>query len=366
MNLGLFVSAISSERAFYTSTRLAYAATDRGHDVFYLDAGSFVYGPGTTLAANVRRAPRVAGRDYDAFVRGVQEAAPEVLRVEDLDAVILRNDPAEDARERPWAVDTGIVFGQAARERGVVVINDPAGLAKAANKAYLQEFPDRVRPRTLIARETDAINSFVEQLGSRVVLKPLLGAKGDKVFFVGGPDDPNLNQVIETIRESGYIVAQEFLDQATEGDVRMFMLDGEPLRHGDAWAAFRRRPAAKELRSNMAAGARAERCDVGPVELGIARAIGPRLRADGMLLVGLDIVGDKLVEVNVQSPGGLGSIERLSGVDFAPIIIAAVERRVAAEEESKGGNMRANEDPVPRPDPAPSPPRPGTPRSRGR
>ncbi|MFN2587038.1 MAG: hypothetical protein ABR613_02810 [Actinomycetota bacterium] len=80
----------------------------------------------------------------------------------------------------------------------------------------------------------------------------------------------------------------------------------------------------------MAAGGRAERCEIGAVELDIAHAVGPRLRADGMSLVGLDIVGDKLVEVNVQSPGGLGSIETFTGVDFAPLIIAAIERRVAA------------------------------------
>ncbi|MDQ3914449.1 MAG: glutathione synthase [Actinomycetota bacterium] len=330
MRVGLFVSSIDGELATHTTTRLAHAAVGRGHDVFYLDSESFVYGSAEVLGAVARRAPGGRGRDFDDFVTQVKAGPPEAIRVDELDTLILRNDPAEDATERPWAVDLGIVFGHAAKERGVLVLNDPAGLARAANKTYLQEFPPDVRPRTLIARDADAIKSFVDAVSGKVVLKPLLGAKGEKVFFLSGAGDPNLNQVIDAIREDGYLVAQEFLEAASEGDVRFFMLDGEPLRHEGRFAAFRRRPASEELRSNMYSGGTAEAHEVGDTELRIARAMGPRLRRDGMFLVGLDIVGDKVVEVNVQSPAGFVSIERFTGIDFGPVVIEAVERQVAA------------------------------------
>lgn len=364
MKIAFFVSSIAAEEPTHTTTRLAHAAARLGHDVFYVDAGGFVLGPEANLAANSRRARATDDHAYDRFVTLMKDAPPEAVRVEDLDVLILRNDPPEDARERPWAVDTGIVFGHAAQERGVLVVNSPAGLAKGANKAYLHELPRHVLPRTLIARDADTIKAFAEGLAGPLVLKPLLGAKGDKVFFLDGPDDANLNQVIATIADDGYVVAQEFLEAAREGDVRLFMVDGEPLRDGDRWAAFRRRPASGDLRSNMGAGGTAEPHEIGADELTVAEAIGPVLRRDGMLLVGLDIVGDKLVEVNVQSPGGLFSIERFTGVDFAPLIVRKIEeyvrgRTITATEEDRP----MHEDPLPRPDPSPSPPRPGSPKT---
>ena len=330
MRVGLFVSSIDDEAATHTTTRLAHGAVERGHDVFYLDSDSFVYASTEVLAAVARRAPEPRGRDFEDFVTKVKTGPPETIRVDELDALILRNDPAEDATERPWAVDLGIVFGHAAKERGVLVLNDPAGLAKAANKTYLQEFPEEIRPRTLIARDADAIKSFVEATSGKVVLKPLLGAKGEKVFFLSGASDPNLNQVIDAIREDGYVVVQEFLEAASDGDVRLFMLDGEPLRHDGRWAAFRRRPSEEELRSNMYSGGTAEPHEIGDAERRIAEAMGPRLRRDGMFLVGLDIVGDKVVEVNVQSAAGFLSIETFTGIDFGPVVMEAVERKVTA------------------------------------
>ncbi|MDQ3957208.1 MAG: glutathione synthase [Actinomycetota bacterium] len=329
MRVGLFVSSIEGELAAHTTTRLAHAAVERGHDVFYLDSESFVYGSAEVLGAVARRAPADRGRDFEDFVTKVKTGPPETIRVDELDTLMLRNEPAEDATDRPWAVDLAVVFGHAAKERGVLVLNDPAGLARAANKTYLQEFPAEVRPRTLIARDADAIKSFVDATGGKVVLKPLLGAKGEKVFFLSGASDPNLNQVIDAIREDGYVVVQEFLEEGSEGDVRLFMLDGEPLSHRGRWAAFRRRPSSDELRSNMYSGGTAEPCEIGDAELRIARTMGPRLRRDGMFLVGLDIVGDKVVEVNVQSPAGFTSIERFTGIDFGPVVIEAVERKVA-------------------------------------
>jgi glutathione synthase len=330
VKLAFFVSSIGTEKPEYTTTRLARAAVKLGHEVFYVAAGGFCHGPEDAMGTVARPAPSDASLDLEDFCDQMQEAEPVYLDMTELGAVMLRNDPSEDIEDRPWAVDVGIVFGQLAMSHGVTVVNDPLWLSKAANKLYMEEFPSEVRPKTLVARDIDAIKRFVEGLNGKAVLKPLLGAKGQSVFFVQGPDDPNLNQIIDTIRSDGYVVAQEFLEGAEDGDVRFFMLNGEPLRSNGSFAAFRRRPAEGDLRSNISAGGKSEAVDIGEDELKVARTIGPKLAADGMFLAGLDIVGDKLVEVNVQSPGGLGSIEAFTGIDFAPIVIEALVKRAEA------------------------------------
>ena len=324
MKLGMFVNEVEQEKPEYTTTRLALAATQMGHDVYYVGAGDFSYQPNDAVQLCSKRAPEGSG-SREEYLEAVQSNTECHLDVAELDVLMLRNDPAEDISARPWAAATHIVFGHIAQSLGVAVVNDPAGLARAANKLYLQEFPPHVRPKTLIARDEEEIKSFVEDIGGRAVLKPLLGAKGDRVFFAQGPDDPNLNQFVEAVKDQGYVVVQEFLEAAKDGDVRMFLLDGKPLEKDGRYAAFRRRPADDELRSNMSAGGTAEAFEVSEKELAIVEAVGPKLREDGMFLAGLDIVGDKLVEANVETPGGLESVQRLTGIDFAPVIVQAME-----------------------------------------
>jgi glutathione synthase len=241
----------------------------------------------------------------------------------------MRNDPAEDAVVRPWAVTSGVLFGQLAVARGVLVVNHPGSLANATNKTYFQHFPATARPRTLISRDPAAISSFVEELGGSAVLKPLQGSGGGGVFFVSDDELPNLHQIVETILRDGYVVVQETVPGAEEGDVRLFAMNGDPLQRDGAYAAFRRVNETSDPRSNMHVGGKSEPVEVTDEMLAIAELTRPKLVADGMFLVGLDIVGDKLMEVNVFSPGGFGSAQRVSGVDFADAVIEALERKVA-------------------------------------
>ena len=126
----------------------------------------------------------------------------------------------------------------------------------------------------------------------------------------------------------GYIVVQEVLPKAEKGDVRMFMMNGEPLMAGGEYAAFRRVNMTGDRRSNVRAGGSIEPAKVTPAMLELADLVRPKLLLDGMFLVGLDVVGDKLMEVNVFSPGGLGSAEKLYGVNFADVVIDALEHKV--------------------------------------
>jgi glutathione synthase len=248
--------------------------------------------------------------------------------MDEFDVVMLRNDPADDAETDPWRNNAGVAFGQLIASSGVLVVNDPTSLANALSKAYFQHFPEIVRPRTLISRDEDMIEAFIKDLGGKAVLKPLQGSGGAGVFLVDRKEAPNLKQIIEAISRDGYVVAQEYLPEAAKGDVRLFVMNGEPLMLDGKYAAFRRTNTTKDIRSNMSAGGKATKVAVTDEMLEMVEVVRPKLVADGMFLVGLDIVGDKLMEINVFSPGGLGSAQALYEVNFAPAIIGELERKV--------------------------------------
>ena len=336
MRIGFVVNQVMTEKPEYTTTRLGLAATRRDHQTWLMGVDDFAHEPDGTVTAHARTSGRPESASLDAYLEEVRGHAgrQEQILVDELDVLFMRNDPAEDAIDRPWAVTSGVLFGQLAVARGVLVVNDPASLANATNKTYFQHFPGIARPRTLISRDPAAIGAFVEDLAGSAVLKPLQGSGGGGVFFVSDDESPNLNQIIETILRDGYVVAQEQLPDAERGDVRLFAMNGEPLQRGGAYAAFRRVNETPDPRSNMHVGGKSEPVEVTDKMLALAELARPKLVADGMFLAGLDIVGDKLMEVNVFSPGGLGSVQRVSGVDFADLVIEALERKVAIRDHN--------------------------------
>jgi glutathione synthase len=337
VNIAFLVNDVSTERPLYSTTQMAMEAVARGHDVWYFGVGEFShthddpYGDPycDVVCANARQAPQRRHRKPEAFLEAVQEATPQPLRVAPagLDVLVLRNDIAQDI-ERPWAQWAGVLFGQLAVRRGVIVVNDPYGLAQAMNKLYLLHFPPEVRPATLVTRDPDQVRAFIAERGGHAVLKPLVGSGGQSVFMVHPHEDANVNQIIEVICRDGYLVAQEYLPAAEKGDVRLLLLDGRPLTVDGAYAAFRRIPQGADPRSNTTAGGTEQPATVDGTVLALAEAVRPKLKQDGMFFVGLDIAGDKLMEINVFSPGGLVGSARLTGVDFTPAVIASLERKV--------------------------------------
>ena len=325
MKLGIFVNDVATEKPEYTTTRLAMAAVNRGHEVWYMGAGDFAYDPDDALRAQARQA-QPGHSDVAEFLGALE---PGRFTVEGLDALWLRSDPADDGPNRSWAQTAGLLFGGLADRRGVMVVNNPAGMSLALNKLYLHHFPAEVRPATLITRDPEEVRTFVESHGGRAVIKPLQGSGGQGVFIVSEDDTANLDQMIEAVTRDGYLIAQEQLPAAADGDVRLFLLDGKPLHCDGAYAAFRRVPSEGEARANMTAGASVEAAEVDDTMLHLAELVGPRLAEDGMFLAGLDIIGDRILEINVFSPGGLGSIQSLTGVDFNEIVVDALERKVS-------------------------------------
>jgi glutathione synthase len=329
MKIGFVVNSIDAEEAVYTTTRLARAAHNRGHEAWMMGVGDFAYDPDDQTRARARCAPGKEYKSEETYFAAVQgeKCTRERIDVSKLDVLMLRNDPADD-KERPWAMTAGIIFGQLAVAQGVLVLNDPTGLADALNKMYFQHFPEPVRPRTLITRDVDEVRSFVAQEKGKAVLKPLVGSGGESVFIIEDGEPANLSQMVEAITRDGYLVAQEYLPQAKKGDVRLFIMNGRPLEKDGKYAAFRRVNVKGEGRSNMAAGGSAEKVEVTDKMLAIAEIVRPKLVQDGMFLVGLDIVGDKLMEINVFTPGGLGSAQRFAEIDFAEVVVQEIERKV--------------------------------------
>ena len=335
MRIAFLINSYETEKATYTTTRLGLAAHRAGHDVRYLTVEDFVCDSDESLRVRLR-APGGTYKAITTFHQGVcgPDCETEVLPVEALDVIVLRNDPADDSGERPWAQSAGIVFGQLAAQRGVLVVNDPEGLAKAVNKVYFQRFPEAARPKTLITRHEDDVNRFLDEHGGNAVLKPFQGSGGDGVFVIREGDHANLNQIIESVSRNGYVVVQEYLEDAVGTDIRMFLLNGRPLQRDGVYAALRRRSSGEDIRSNISAGGSAELAEIGETELRLAEMVRPQLIQDGMFMVGLDIAGDHLLEVNVFSPGGLGGIADLTGVDFTTDVIEALERKVDARRRS--------------------------------
>jgi glutathione synthase len=330
MKIGFVVNRVSTEHPQYTTTRLALAASRRGHDTWLMGVDDFSHRVDGSVAAHARTAKAKEHEDLQAYLDDVQADEPtDAICVDELDVLVIRNDPADDMVERPWAVTSGILFGQLSVARGTLVVNDPNSLANAVNKTYFQHFPEAVRPRTLISRDSAEIADFVDAMGGQAVLKPLQGSGGSGVFFVSSDESPNLNQMIDALGRDGYVVAQEALPEADEGDVRVFVMNGEPLMAGDQHAAFRRVNTTGDKRSNMRVGGEARPAKVTDAILEVVDAVRPKLIADGMFLVGLDIVGEKLMEVNVFSPGGLGSCESLYKTSFTDVVIDALEHKVA-------------------------------------
>ena len=329
MKIGFIVNDVMTEESGFTTTRLAHAAHQEGHESYLMGVGDVAYDPDEFVRARARSAPKdrryKSSESYLADIQG-KKGATHRITIDELDVLMLRNVPSDDYLKRPWAATAAAEFGRVAMRHGVIVVNDPNGLAKANTKMYFQLFPEEIRPRTLITRDRDEIKAFAKEEG-RCVLKPLQGSGGASVFLVQQSDIPNLNQMIDAVSRDGFVICQEYLSAAEEGDMRLFVMNGRPLQVKGKYAAFRRTRSGGDMRSNLHVGGKLAPAEVSLKDLKIAEIVRPKLVQDGMFLVGLDIVGDKLMEINVFSPGGLGSAQKFTKINFAKYVINALDRK---------------------------------------
>ncbi len=233
-----------------------------------------------------------------------------------MDVVLLRQDPPFD-----MAYITSTHLLERVHPK-TLVVNDPAWVRNSPEKIFVTEFED-LMPKTLITRDVGEIARFREEMGD-IILKPLYGNGGAGVFH-SSRDDRNFSSLLEMFgqmfREP--FIAQQYLPAVRKGDKRILLVDGEPV------GAINRVPAEHDSRSNMHVGGRAEPTDLTPREREICARIGPALKARGFLLVGIDVIGDYMTEINVTSPTGLREVKRFGGADIAALLWDAIEAKRA-------------------------------------
>ncbi len=284
----------------------------RGHRMHYALPGSLGVSAGraTALLAPLQ----VRDQSTDWFGLGT----PRRLALEQMDVVLMRRDPPVDAE---YIHDTQVL--SLAADRGTCVVNDPRGLRDMNEKLYALRFPE-LCPPTLVSRSAAELRGFVEEHGD-CVLKPLDGMGGRSIFRSHG-DDANLNVILETLTGNGQslTLAQTFLPAISDGDKRVLLIDGEPVPY-----VLARIPTGKDFRGNLAAGGRGEARPLSDSDRRIAEAVGPHLAERGMLFVGLDVIGDKLTEINVTSPTCIREIDAQCGTRIAAQLFERIEARCA-------------------------------------
>lgn len=246
------------------------------------------------------------------------------------DAVMLRYHPRREGGGRLTPI---IDFGWRLRLGGVVVVNDPEGTQRAGGRMYLTGLPPQLRPRTLVTREVGQAKAFLKSLGASAVVKPLADRETgrDQVFYLGRGQVKNRNQILSLVKKRGYFIVQEYLADVVHGEKRLLLVGGEPVRRGDRVAIYRRVGTGDGSTGPLPVwlqGSERKACDFGAVEQKIVDTLRPRLDADGLSFVGVDVVGDKVIDLNVYTPGGLQANLDLYGIDVADAVIRDLERRV--------------------------------------
>jgi glutathione synthase len=338
IRLAFVVNDVATEKNNYTTIRLARVAINRGHEVALVGLDGFMYHASGSVRARASVPRHRTYADDDALLEDLQadDAERKWIDVDQLDVLMLRSDPAEEAEDRPWASNSGLLFAQLAALRHVIVLNDPVHLTDAATKTYFQHFPERVRPVTCITLDADEIRAFIAEHEGYGVIKPLQGSGGQSVFVITPDSEGNLNQMIDAVTRDGYAIVQEYLPEAANGDLRLLMLNGRPLRVEGCYACIRRYNDSGDARSNITAGGKYEMAVPDENALLLAEIVGPKLIRDGMYFAGLDIAGDKMMEINVDTPGGINMVDDLTGIGFSEVIIDDLERKVRLRDQYEG------------------------------
>ena len=296
-----------------TTFSMLREAIRRGHQVWACEPADLVWVRGARVVARGARAITLTGDEHAWFT----VLAQAELALADADAVLMRKDPPFDS-EYFYATH---LLGQAERE-GARVFNKPAALRDHPEKLAILEFPQFIAP-TMVTRSAEAIRAFHAE-HQDIILKPLDGMGGMGIFRVG-PDGLNLGSITETLNQGGAqtVMVQKYLPEITRGDKRILVIAGQPVPFSLA-----RIPQGSEIRGNLAVGGKGVAMPLTARELQIASALGPILAARGLLLVGLDVIGDCLTEINDTSPTCFQEITQQTGFDVPAMFLNALEKAV--------------------------------------
>jgi glutathione synthase len=290
------------------------AAENRGFELSYLEQRDLFLRDGIACA-------RVRALSVHADPRSwATLGEPHVAPLGQFDCILMRKDPPFDME---YIYSTYIL--ERAHAQGALVVNHPRGLRDMNEKVYTAWFPECCAP-TLITRDMGDMDAFLHEEG-KIVCKPLDGMGGRSIFVVER-DDKNRHVIFETLSNYGrrFIIVQRYLPEiAQSGDSRILLIEGEPVEF-----VLARIPAATDHRGNLAAGAKGVGRALNERDRWLARQIGPKLAREGMMFVGLDVIGGFVTEINVTSPTGIRELDKQFGTDIGAQLMAAVEARLAA------------------------------------
>ncbi len=293
-------------------------ALRRGHVVEICASSSLSLDADGVPAAQVRIVTATSTTSRPAITVGDSRRC----RLDECAAVLMRTDP-------PFDLDYFFATQLLERARGkTLLVNDPRGLRDANEKLYIFNFPSWIVP-TIVSRSLPELRAFLATQGGEMIVKPLDGAGGSGIFHVRS-EDRNTNAILEVSTDGGrrWCMAQQYLPQAREGDKRILLLDGEPI------GAVLRVPRGDDTRGNLHVGGTAKKAPLSDRERALCAEVGARCRADGLYFVGIDVIGERLTEVNVTSPTGMQEIDRLEGhvgsARMPAVMVDWLERRAIA------------------------------------
>lgn len=313
MNFLFIADPLDSFKTYKDSTfAMMSQAQANGHQVFACEVNTLHWKKGQKVSAKVLSIELTPQANYWYHITGDREG--ELRALADFDAVLMRKDPPFDS-EFFYATH---LLSQASRE-GAKVFNQPQALREHPEKLAILEFPDFITP-TLVTRNPQDIKDF-HGLHQDIILKPLDGMGGTGIFRVPA-NALNLGAIIETLNCYGEqtVMVQKFIPQIKEGDKRVLLIGGEVVPY-----CLARIPQGTEVRGNLAAGGKGVAQELSPRDRKIAETLAPVLLKRGLMLVGLDIIGDCLTEINVTSPTGFQEITQQKGFNVAEMYIKAVE-----------------------------------------
>ncbi|EDL51224.1 glutathione synthetase [Vibrio mediterranei AK1] len=312
LKLGIVMDPISSINIKKDSSfAMMLEAQRRGYEIHYMEMNDLHLDQGTAVADTKIVTLKEDPTGWYEFT------SEQTIELSELDTVLMRKDPPFDTE---YIYATYIL--ERAEEKGTLIVNKPQSLRDCNEKLFTAWFPE-LTPTTIVTRKAEKIKQFRDQHGD-VILKPLDGMGGASIFRVK-QDDPNVSVIIETLTNHGqnYAMAQTFVPDISNGDKRILVVDGEPMPY-----CLARIPAKGETRGNLAAGGRGEARPLSETDKQIAEAVAPTLKEKGLIFVGLDVIGDKLTEINVTSPTCIREIEAAFDISITGKLMDAIERRL--------------------------------------
>ncbi|CAG9000124.1 MAG: Glutathione synthetase [Candidatus Celerinatantimonas neptuna] len=312
IKLGIVMDPINSINVKKdTSLAMLLAAQKRGYELYYMEMADLYLQDGQAFG---QMSPiQVADDPNDWFQLEKAQNHP----LHELNVILMRKDPPFDTE---YIYATYIL--ERAEDKGTLIVNKPQSLRDANEKLFTAWF-SQFTPPTLVTRDATRLKNFYQQ-HQDVIMKPLDGMGGSSIFRLK-PEDANVSVVIETLTNNGkqFCMVQTYLPEIKNGDKRILIVDGEPMPY-----CLARIPPAGETRGNLAAGGTGEARPLSETDRQIASKIGPKLKEKGLIFVGLDIIGDKITEINVTSPTCIREIQKAYDFDIAEQLMHAIERRL--------------------------------------